>query len=161
MLSILAYLVLISGFIFWLLNAPDFRFCFSILLCQNLLFLVVITKDFQVPLLNKRYINVILQFCFVFYITISSVFSHNWKMSIDEMTKYFVLGKDFRELKFERRVYFSKFFLKAKNNESLLFYIPKNENAQQCFDVFPCSHSLNEKIILRGNSLQDGFKQFK
>ena len=86
-------------------------------------------------------------------------FSFSNEFRFSELKQHFFLGKDIAKLKHERRVYFDEYYIKNQENENILFYIPKNKDLQQCYDVFPCSHSLNDKVIMRGKSIQDGFKK--
>jgi hypothetical protein len=154
--ELLVLIVLFSGFIFWLFNAPDFRFCFSILILSIFFALREITKKINtLQVIND--LTKYFQFVFMLFLMFAFSFSNEFRFS--ELKQHFFLGKDIAKLKHERRVYFDEYYIKNQENENILFYIPKNKDLQQCYDVFPCSHSLNDKVIMRGKSIQDGFKK--
>jgi hypothetical protein len=158
---VLSYFICYLSFVFWLFQAPDFRFSFSIILILNVFIIMII---FNYKIFQHKYIMHGINIFMISTLLILAeksfiLFSEDYNINIPKT--YLFKPIDYKSYVKNCQAKFIKNKYYLKNNKEVILYGIDPINASRCFDAFPCSAYLNENIKLRGNSLNDGFKYEK
>ena len=153
----LSIFISILSFLFWIFTAPDFRFSFSFIL-----FLALIPILFFEKIISKFqfYTNPIIIIMFVSTLFIIGQNSYNLfcqDYSLKKVSNYIYLPKDVYYVKTEKGIKFDSESYFTPNGNKIEIFEP-NPDHSQCYDKFPCSWFLDSKLKLRGEKIQDGFK---
>ncbi|GAB3901769.1 membrane protein [Larkinella knui] len=149
------YLVALSGFLFWFLSAPEFRFGYCFVWMTAFLPLLPFIPD-QTRYWNLRpWSNAVLAGLLVTLIGYYAV--HFLGQERFPVQRYALLPKplSYRNLTTE-----ANFFRPYRTRSGLLILTPKESPLQQsCFDQeLPCSPYSYPDLELRGATLADGFR---
>ncbi len=155
---ILTYSICYLGFIFWLLKAPDFRFSFSLILLLNI-FVIFVIFDQRI-FLHKytTHVITILMISTLLIITKKSFLLFTEDYKVYDVSSYLYKPVNYNTFVKKCDADFIKNKYYFENKKEIILYGPSAKNSSRCFDKIPCSAYLNNKIKLRGNSLNDGFK---
>ncbi|WP_395632236.1 LIC_10190 family membrane protein [Flavobacterium sp.] len=154
---LLTVLVAYLGLTFWFITAPDIRFSFAFVL-----FLALLPLFFFKSLVDKvaEKINPLLIISAIYCLFL--IGKNGYKLfcedyiSAGNFSEYVYLPLDASEIKDKRNIKFNSVVLVTKNGERIELFEPNPDHAQ-CFDKFPCSWYVDQRLKLRGEDLEDGF----
>lgn len=154
---LITILVAYLGLTFWFVTAPDVRFSFTFVL-----FLALLPLFFFKSLVDKvaEKINPLLIISTVYCLFLMGkngyrLFCEDY-ISAGNFSEYAYLPLDPSEVKDKRNIKFNSVVLLTKDGRKIELFEP-NPNHAQCFDKFPCSWYIDQRLKLRGEDLKDGF----
>jgi hypothetical protein len=151
-------LTIISGFIFWFIMAPDFRFCIGFIFHLMILPLFLIELQNNNIIKTKRVKILPNVVAIVVTIYIVALYAGRWQVIANNISPSWISGrwKVPKTLDYVGRQPMDSFYL-----ENHVFYYPRDVNKNmdmRCYDqCLPCIPSKNSSIGFRGKTLQEGF----
>jgi len=167
---LVVWLVSFIGFTSWLLTAPDWRFSYSFLLILSvfpiMLFNRFITSHEKLFKSISYSCLIIISIIFLYagLITVHSMVPKTKLLSLLEKPAYLENGSkiDYTAKKIGFLYWLpsartdDKFGYNIETIGTTSIYVPKTGN--QCFDKFPCAPCFDEKVKMRGDKIEDGFR---
>ena len=154
---LITILVAYLGLTFWFVTAPDVRFSFTFVLFLALLPIVLFTSlvDKVAEKINPLLIISTVYCLFLMGKNGYKLFCEDY-ISAGNFHEYAYLPLDASEIKNKRNIKFNSVVLLTKEGKKIELFEP-NPNHAQCFDKFPCSWYVDQRLKLRGEDLKDGF----
>jgi hypothetical protein len=138
---------LLSGVVFWLVMAPDFRFgqCFIMIGAFTVFLTIPLSFGFKQV---KTLLSITMSFLILMYFALSKHYIHDNENRMFSIKTILIPEK----IQIPAGVSFKTVMI---NNEKVFH----PSNGDQCFDCeLPCAPSTLNGLKMRGNSINDGFK---
>lgn len=158
--TIFAWLIAYAGLIFGFINAPDPRFGFGFIIsCALLPIFIKNKRDCQIMQNTEKKYRIALSLCTVIFmiglIALALRQVKHYKVDNEPDLTLLYKPQSVDNIKTEKGATFTKHSI-----ENLTIYSPDIDN--RCFDQkLPCMPYFDNRIEMRGESLQDGFRMKK